>query len=452
MWAHSVANNRALMPYEHNPVPERVDVAIIGAGAAGLMAAVSAGRAAATNGSACSIVAFDGARTLGAKILVAGGGRCNVTHHAVTPDDYFGGASRNSIKQVMRRFGVSDTVAFFNELGVEFKREDTGKLFPTTDDAHTVLDALLRAVGEAGATLCHPARVDRVGRDGDGFVVGGPWGVCRAGRVILATGGMALPRSGSDGAGYRFAKGLGHTLAEPIFPALVPLVVAEGHFVRSLSGIAVPTRVEVRASTGKRLYDTTAPVLLTHFGLSGPAILDASRHLTQARLADPGASLVLNFVPERSPEAVDADLAGLGKRTAGRWVRELLPERLAEALCAHAGVDPATPGSSLRKDQRRALVRAVTELAVPIERDRGFTFAEVTAGGVPLTEVNIKTMESRVCPGLFLCGEILDVEGRIGGFNFQWAWATGWIAGASAVMPPCDPTPADALSRPRSGA
>lgn len=433
-------------------VPPYADVLIVGGGAAGLMASVFAGRSARDSGRPATVIALDGARTPGTKILVAGGGRCNVTHHAVTPEDYFGGASRNSIKQVLRRFGVSDTVAFFNELGVEFKREDTGKLFPTTDDAHTVLDALLRAVGEAGATLCHPARVDRVVRDGDGFVIGGPWGVCRAGRVILATGGMALPRSGSDGAGYRFAKGLGHTLAEPIFPALVPLVVAEGHFVRSLSGIAVPTRVEVRASTGKRVYDTTAPVLLTHFGLSGPAILDASRHLTQARLADPGALLVLNFVPERSTEAVDADLAGLGKRTAGRWVRELLPERLAETLCAHAGVDPATPGSSLRKDQRRALVRAVTELAVPIERDRGFTFAEVTAGGVPLTEVNIKTMESRVCPGLFLCGEILDVEGRIGGFNFQWAWATGFIAGSAAVMPPADPTPGGGPGRPRSDA
>jgi hypothetical protein len=420
------------------PPPERAAVAVVGAGAAGLMAAVFAGRAAREPGAppGVRVAAFDGAKSLGAKVLVAGGGRCNVTHHAVTPADYFGSASANSVKQVLRRFGVADTVDFFSRLGVDLKREETGKLFPTTDNARTVLNALLRAVSDADATIHHPARITAVERvedsPGGGFVVRGPWGACHAERLVLATGGLALPKTGSDGLGYSFATALGHTLTDPIFPALVPLVVRDGHFVRTLSGIAAPARVEVRLSTGKRVYATTAPVLLTHFGLSGPAILDASRHLASAKRDDAGAVLVLNFMAQTTPEAVDASLAGLGKRSVGRWARESLPERLADALCDAAGVDPACPGSELRRDPRRALVAAMTELAVPVDGDRGYTFAEVTAGGVPLSEVNIRTMESRVCPGLYLCGEILDVEGRIGGFNFQWAWATGFIAGSAA--------------------
>lgn len=411
---------------------DQADVAVIGAGAAGLMCSVWAGRTARASGRERSVVALDGARKIGAKILVAGGGRCNVTHHRVLPKDY-NGSSANAIKKVLARFGVKDTVSFFGELGVELKQEDTGKLFPTTDDAHTVLGALLTALESSGSRLIHPARVASVDRDGDGFVVRGDWGAMRTSRVVLATGGMALPRTGSDGVGYGFARGLGHSVSGPVAPALVPLVVAGDHFVKELSGIAAPACVRVCAGSGKRLYETTAPVLCTHFGLSGPAILDASRHLTEALRHDPETRFELDWLPGMDPGSIDAQLTGLGKRSVGRFVRDVLPERLALALCAHARVDPATTGAALKKDDRRALVRAMTALAVPIERDRGFTHAEVTMGGVPLTEVDLKTMESRVCPGLHLIGEILDVDGRIGGFNFQWAWASGFIAGRACV-------------------
>jgi len=419
-----------VLPPAGSPDPadsvESAEVAIIGAGAAGLFAGIFAGRTHPHR----RIVLLDGAKKLGAKILVAGGGRCNVTHDEVSPEAY-AGASRHAIKKVLRRFDVPQTIAFFAEMGVTLKREPTGKLFPTTDDAHTVLDALLRAVRESGAVIRHPARVDWVRRDGTGFLIGGAWGALRAEKLVLATGGRALPKSGSDGGGYALAQTLGHTLTPRIFPALVPLILPEGHFIRALSGITVPATLEVRTGTGKRLISFTHSTLCTHFGLSGPSVLDISRYYLDARHHDPAAQLLINWLPNLTSEGFESVLQAAGRANIARVLNEHVPERLALALCHAAQLDPATPAHQLTREGRKALVRAATALPLPIVGDRGFTYAEVTAGGVPLTEIHLETMESRVCPHLYLCGEICDVDGRIGGYNFQWAWSSGYVAGVS---------------------
>jgi predicted Rossmann fold flavoprotein len=402
---------------------------VVGAGAAGLMAAIWAAR----SRPGPRVVALDGARILGAKILVSGGGRCNVTHQAVD-ESAFNGSTPAAIRKVLRRFDVARTAAFFRDLGVELKREETGKLFPTTDRARTVLEALLSAAREAGVSLRHPWRVEAIAREPGGFrLLADSGATLRAARVIIATGGRSLPKTGSDGGGYALAESLGHSLTPRVFPALVPLVVAEGHFVRALSGLSVPVVVEVRSSTGRRRADLAGSLLCTHFGLSGPAALDVSRHLADARLDDPGAHLAVRWAPEETPESLDATLRALGSATVGRHLAERLPDRLARALCAEAGVDPATAGHRLSRESRRALVTAVAEMRIPVTGDRGYAFAEVTAGGVPLRELHLDRMESRACPGLFVCGEICDVDGRIGGFNFQWAWASGYVAGVGAA-------------------
>lgn len=403
------------------------DVAIIGAGAAGLMAAIHAGR----KDHSRRIVAVDGARSLGAKILVAGGGRCNVTHHHVD-ETAFAGSSRNAIRRVLRRFDVQQTIDFFHERGVELKREPTGKLFPVDDKARTVLNALLGAAREIGVSIEHPRRVERVERTANGFIIAGEWGRSRARKVILATGGKSLPKSGSDGHGYAIAKSLGHTITQRIFPALVPLTLPKDYALCSLSGISLPASLTVQSATGKRLISFTNSTLLTHFGLSGPSALDVSRYLIDARMDNADAQLVADWLPDESPEAIDALLQGGGARGSATVLADHLPERMAKALCELAGVDPGAPCHQLRREQRRSLVRMVKETVLPITGDRGFQYAEVTAGGVPLSELNLKTMESRVCIGLHLCGEICDVDGRIGGFNFQWAWASGYVAGAAA--------------------
>jgi predicted Rossmann fold flavoprotein len=408
----------------------RVGVAVVGAGAAGLMATIWAARTMGER-TVASVAALDGATHLGAKILVAGGGRCNVTHHRVDESAY-AGSSPNAIKKVLRSFSVERTVEFFAALGVELKREETGKLFPTTDRARTVLNALLNAASVAGARVLNPRRVERVERDAAGFRVAGAWGEVLAERVILATGGMALPKSGSDGHGYQIACELGHSTTPAIFPALVPLVVEPPHFIRDLSGVTLVATVEVRSASGKKLAAYTNSTLLTHFGLSGPSVLDVSRHLAAARLEDPGAHVVLNFLPGETFDSVERALTALGNRTVLSFLRERLPARLAEVLAREAALTAQTTGATLTRDARRLLVRAVVEQRPSVTGDRGFTHAEVTAGGVPLSEVHLETMESRVCPGLHLCGEILDVDGRIGGFNFQWAWASGHVAGVGA--------------------
>lgn len=411
---------------------ERVDIAVIGASAAGLMASIAAAREGRASGSPVRVVAFDGAKQLGVKILVAGGGRCNVTHHRVTHADYAGG-SKNAVRSVLRRFGVDDTVAFFGELGIEFKQEETGKLFPTTDDARTVLDALLGAARDAGVELRFPDRVLRVARTGEAYVIESEHGEVVASRVVLAMGGKALPRSGSDGQGYSIAESLGHTITRRVFPALVPIKLGEGSVLRELKGIAVRARLELRAGSGKRLHAFTDDTLCTHFGLSGPAPMNVSRYLTDALHGDPGAHLVAAWLPDVSREDVDDELRGLGKRSVGRWLRGRVPERLADALCGVAGVDAGTTGGALTKVQRRSVVEAVCGMRLDVTGDRGFTHAETTAGGVPLGEIAVSSMVSRHDDRLYLCGELCDVDGRIGGFNFQWAWATGHIAGTSAA-------------------
>jgi predicted Rossmann fold flavoprotein len=425
-------------------VQDEVDIAIVGAGAAGIMAAIWGGRTAIGQGKKCRIVALDGARTLGAKILVAGGGRCNVTHDRVDESDY-AGSTRPAIRRVLQRFDVSKTVAFFEEAGVKLKKEETGKLFPVTDRARTVLDALLKQVRDAGAEIMHPWRVRDVRSTGGSFEIlpdDPDKSPLRARKVILATGGCALPRTGSDGHGYAIARSLGHSMTSNVFPSLVPLTLPHNHFLCSLSGVAVPATVELRSGTGKRMMSVSGAVLCTHFGLSGPAILDISRYLTEARLAareqrSIQPRFIINWLADRSPQSFEAELlehARTGGRDGvGRLLQTHLPERVARALCENVGIDPAVPPHSLTREQRKALVATVCELEVPITGDRGYTFAEATAGGVPLAEVNLKTMESRICSGLFLCGEIMDVDGRIGGFNFQWAWASGYVAGSAAA-------------------
>lgn len=414
---------------------ERIDIAIIGAGAAGLMAAISAGRAAADSGSPVRIVALDGAKTIGAKILVAGGGRCNVTHYKGDARDFAGG-SANAIKKVLRSFTFGDTVEFFRGIGVELKQEDTGKLFPVTDSARTVLSALLDECRRLRVEIRHPWRVESVEATPDGIRLHAVDGsTIDAARVILATGGKALPKSGSDGLGYTLAKTLGHTITPRVFPALAPLKLdQERTTLCVLTGLATPASLEVRADTGKRLWQTTGDTLITHFGLSGPAPMDASRHLAAARFDDSCASLFINWLPGETPDALEQRLLCAGKQTAHKLLSRDVPDRLARWIVEQSGADVSSQASGLTREQRKAIVTHATNWPAPITGDRGFTFAEATAGGVPLDQVHLNTMQSRTCDRLHLCGEILDVDGRIGGFNFQWAWSSGHLAGRAAVQ------------------
>jgi predicted Rossmann fold flavoprotein len=417
---------------------EHIDVAIIGAGAAGLFAAIWAGKN--LEGHPIGITVFDGAKKLGAKILVAGGGRCNVTHRRVTEHD-FAGSSPAAIRKVLRRFSVAHTIHFFSEAGVELKEEETGKLFPVTDSARTILNALIDQSKESHVSLEHPARVTDIEqlpvsgtasnvKQEPRFRVMLESGVLLARYVIVCTGGKSLPKSGSDGGGYRLVENLGHTITKPLVPALVPLVLTDSHWIRELSGVTVPTTVTLSKPSGKRIVSCSGSTLCTHRGLSGPAVLDISRHWLIARNTDPDVQLSINWLPGQNTETVDEFFQS---QRAGAFgvLRQWLPDRLARRICIES---EAPLVGDLTRTIRKKLVQNITATPLPVTGDRGFSIAEATAGGVPLEEVKLETMESRKCPGLYLAGEVLDVDGRIGGFNFQWAWSSAYVAGVAVAQ------------------
>jgi len=404
-----------------------VDVAIVGAGAAGLATAIFAARQEPDR----TIVALDGAKKLGAKILVAGGGRCNVTNERVSASDFCGG-NRNTIKQVLAAFPASRTVEFFRELGVTMHVEEHGKLFPDSNSAKTVLAALIAEAERRGVRLLPDHRVREIVRGGEGFTVKTSQGDLAARAAVLATGGRSLPKSGSDGGGYAMAQALGHSLV-PTTPGLVPLVL-DGDFHIPLSGIAQEVELTVSIEGGKPIRIRGA-MLWTHFGVSGPAVLDASRHWHRAVLEDRKVMLSANLLPGCDFAAAEKKLieaaAAQPKALLHNALAALVPVRAAEAIVRRLGIEPRIVMAHLGKEVRRTLVHALVEWPLPVRESRGYNFAEVTAGGVPLGEVVPSTMASRVCPGLVLVGEILDVDGRIGGFNFQWAWSSAYVAGCA---------------------
>jgi predicted Rossmann fold flavoprotein len=408
-------------------------IVIVGAGAAGLTGAIAAAQTLAQEKVDGRVLLLDGAKQIGAKILVSGGGRCNVTHDVVTPKDFFG--NRNIIRNVLAAFPVEQTVAWFASLGVELKHEPTGKLFPVTDKARTVLQALIDSARRAGVTICLDHRVDAISRTNTGFLVQHSHGITHASRVMLATGGQSLPRTGSDGFGFQLARRFGHQITSTA-PALVPLVLDHSMFQTTLSGLS--HEVELTTLVEKREVDRrTGSLLWTHVGISGPVVLDASRFWTLATKQGTVVEMYGNFVPGQSADELRAwfvaQAAQHPRRSLVRTLSSLVPDRFAESLCRYQGCESQRAVAQVPRPTRDRLLNALTHFHFPIIGDRGWNVAEVTAGGVPLEEINYRTMESKLIAGLYLLGEMLDCDGRIGGFNFQWAWTTGWLAGKSVI-------------------
>lgn len=403
------------------------DVAIVGAGAAGLATAIFTRRDAPSAG----VVLLDGAARPGAKILVSGGSRCNVTNATVTERDFNGGKPA-VIRRVLRALPVPDTIAFFDQAGVTLHEEAHGKLFPDTNRSRDVLDALLREAEAAGVRLSAGVRVTGVERQGDAFRLATSRGELRSAFVVLATGGRSLPKSGSDGAGLDIARSLGHTIVDTT-PALVPLILADGErpLHAELSGVSheVELALWVDGVLRRRI---SGSLLWTHFGISGPAALDMSRHWLRVQSEGHAPVLTLSFCPGETFETVDA-----------RWVRltadrpraslatalaQVVPASVALALLERLAIDGSSPLARFSRDDRRRLSHALTAWPVPVSGSRGYNYAEATAGGVSLGEIDPATLRSRQCEGLYLVGEILDVDGRLGGFNFQWAWSSARAA------------------------
>jgi predicted Rossmann fold flavoprotein len=401
------------------------DLIVIGAGAAGLATAIFAKRAM----PAMRVTCLDGARIIGAKILVSGGSRCNVTNRLVTERDFWGGAPR-VVRAVLRAFPAPHAVAFFTELGVSLHEEDDGKLFPDTNRSRTVLDALLGEADRRGIVVATSQRVASVSVETNGFVVAtSAGGAFRSRIVVLATGGQSLPKTGSDGYGYELAARFGHRHVQTT-PALAPLIV-EGE--RPPAGVTHAAAMTLRGG-GKPIH-LAGSMVWTHFGVSGPLPLNMSRHWHRARIEGGEPSITLNVLPGATFESAEAWLLEQERARPRALVTTVLatrvPAAIADVWTRRTGIDADTTMAHLSRERRRQLIHELVASPLSVLDSRGYSYAEATAGGVPLDEVDPATLQSRLCRGLYFAGEILDVDGRLGGFNFQWAWSSGYVAGGA---------------------
>ncbi len=401
-------------------------IVVVGAGAAGLTAAIMAARG------GREVILLEGADRPGQKILISGGGRCNVLPAAASAHDFHTDASPHTLRKILAAWPLAQVRRFFEEdLGVPLALEqETGKLFPATNRARTVLDALLRALQGSGAELRLRARADALMHHESRWEVRLETGVpIAASRVILATGGLSVPATGSDGAGLRMARDLGHSVV-PTYPALTPLTTSTAEH-KTLAGLSLPdVTVSTERTPEKGSLSHRGGFLFTHRGYSGPAVLNISHVPVRSTfVGGPRPTVFVQWTP-RDRAAWDDDLRGRSGPLLA-ILRQHLPERLGAVLLEELGL-AGVRLDQLRREERQRLSEALTHYGLPWTGHEGYRVAEVTGGGVPLDEVNPATMESRMAAGLYLCGEMLDAFGPIGGYNFLWAWVTGKIAGQAA--------------------
>ncbi len=397
-------------------------VAIVGGGAAGIFAAIICAEAA-----PCTVVTvYEKGPQLLTKVRISGGGRCNVTHSCFDAKEFSTRYPRGNRALIapFHRFQASDTVAWFESRGVKLKTEADGRMFPTTDSSQTIIDCLLHYARAAGVTLATGCGVDDITHSAEsGFdltLSNGEKSACN--RVLLATGGCRTPALG------KLAVSLGHTLQAPV-PSLFTFHVA-APWLRELPGVAVEAEAWV---PGTKLRER-GPLLVTHWGVSGPVILRLSawgaRDLHGMDYRFP---LLINWLPQFTLEGIADQIQRRVKDQSARLVVNSpiapLTARLWEQLVMAAGVPRDTRWSSLSRAARHQLIQQLTRTELPVTGKSLNKDEFVTCGGVTLDEVNFKTMESKLCPGLYFAGELLDLDGITGGFNFQAAWTTGWIAG-----------------------
>jgi hypothetical protein len=378
---------------------------------------------------------LESTRDGGRKILISGGGRCNILPARVDERRFVTDSSPHTLRKILRSWPLAEQIAFFErELNLPLVEEaESAKLFPVSNRARDVRDGLLQLAARRGASFMPRTTVVGLAPASNG------WNVeCDAApplyvdAVVVASGGLSVPATGSDGRGLAMLARLGHTI-HPTYPALTP-VVAEPAPLGTLAGISLP--VTITARNDGRSATSTGGFLFTHRGYSGPAVLDVSHVLVRSRLeGDSRARLLVRWT--RLDEAAwQAALKPEGTGTVAGALRRELPERLADAIAELADVPRSRPLAQLRREERLRLIELLVRGDLPWTADEGYKKAEVTGGGVSLAEIDSQSMESRRHPGLFVCGEVLDAFGPIGGYNFLWAWATGRAAGRAAARRP----------------
>ncbi|MBR6713399.1 MAG: NAD(P)/FAD-dependent oxidoreductase [Selenomonadaceae bacterium] len=406
-------------------------IIVIGGGASGMMSAIQAAAGGA------NVTLLEKMPRVGRKLSITGKGRCNLTNAADVSEVVKNIPGNGKfLFSALKKFSPADTVNFFNKLGVATKIERGGRVFPASDDANEVIDALLRQLAIVGVDVRTSSPVTEIIAEGKkirGVVVGRK--VLTADAIILATGGASYPATGSTGDGFRFARRLGHNVTE-LLPALVPLETEED-FVKDLQGLSLRNvRVKLLAD-GRKVAELFGEMLFTHFGVSGPIILTLSRQVARLLAEGRFVEVEINLKPALTPEQLDArilrDFDKFKRRTIKNSLGELLPSKLIPIILDQTYLDENRRVDEITQAQRRRLVEVLRGLPLTITKTRPLAEAIVTSGGVSVKEIDPRTMQSKLVEGLFIVGEVADVDGFTGGFNLQAAWAMGYVAGTSAA-------------------
>ena len=405
-------------------------VIVIGGGAAGMMAATVAAR------SGADVILFEKNEKMGRKLRITGKGRCNVTNDC-DKNEFLSNVASNSkfLFAAISRFSTADTKDFFEECGVPLKVERGKRVFPVSDKSQDIVSAMENACAEAGVTVINKRVEGILAEDGkvEGVVADGERYGAKC--VIVCTGGASYPRTGSNGDGYRFAKKMGHKVV-PIRPSLVPLV-AEGKLCAHLQGLSLKNigfKVKDTAS-GKVVYDDFGEMMFTHFGLTGPVVLSASAHLSDIESGKYVACI--DMKPALDFKTLDTRILSDFSETINKdfinSLDALLPQKMIPVIIGMSGIDGRKKVNSITKEERERLVSLIKNIEIPLSGFRPIDEAIITKGGVSVTEVSPKTMESKLVSGLYFAGEVLDLDAYTGGFNLQIAFSTATLAGENAA-------------------
>ena len=406
-------------------------IVVIGGGASGIMSAIRAAEGGA------SVTLFEKMPRVGRKLAITGKGRCNLTNTADNAEIIKNISNGKFLFSALSNFSSADTVNFFESLGVATKIERGGRIFPVSDDAGEVIDALLKKMAILGVEVKNNSPVTEIiakNKKIVGVKVGDK--IFYADSVILATGGASYPKTGSTGDGFRLAKSLGHTITE-ILPALVPLEVEEED-IKTLQGLSLKNvRVKLLAD-GKKIAEEFGEMLFTHFGISGPIILTLSRQAAKLLAEKKFVELEINLKPALTPEQLDARILRDFAKFKGKIIKnslvELLPAKIIPIILDRSFLDGNKQVDEVTTAERRRLVEILRGLPLTITKTRPIEEAIVTAGGISIKEINPRTMESKIVENLYIVGEVADVDGFTGGFNLQAAWAMGNAAGKFAAL------------------
>ena len=419
---HRLYNNAIIFT-----MPQKLyDATIIGAGASGLMSAIRCGK------KGLDVLLLDGKEKAGSKILMSGGSRCNITNKTVSEKNFVSNQSR-FVRNVLRAFPPEKTLSFFNELGVNLVLENNGKYFPETHSAKTILSAFLKEIEKYNISFIKNEKINSILFKDSVFNIKSEQNLYQSKTVLLATGGLSYPETGSDGSGYAIARSFGHTII-PTSPGLTPLLTNASYW-QDLSGISIPCKLSLFSREKLQIF-FAGPLLFTHFGFSGPTALNISRHWLRLK-DDSSTKILMNFLPDETEGNLLSEMISSIKKdpflTFPKFLLKKLPARLAYFLLRKIRVTENKNLSEISTQKRRDVINELFNYPLPVSDVYGYSKAEITAGGITLEELDYKTLESKLQKGLFFAGEILDVDGQIGGFNFQWAWASAFVASSEII-------------------